>query len=466
MASRQKKKQQLWPLGTKVRKHFDGHGDFDGEVKGFDKDKGLYNIEYTDGDTEQFDEREMKRYVLKIISFAAKPAAAKPSKAKSPKKNAARKNDKADEEDTASDTPEDGTASAAEPDDRNERMMREIEDMHQEMEITGYVRGKTGQKRRKVPRNISKMRTQKRRALEKADRAELALLVNEQEGGGNSDDYDGSSDEDDPRAGWKRRKKLRGSMAAMEVDVLEGSMIFHTATARGKKSDAVEEGDDDDDDDDDADGEGEDTADEDEEMSDVDAGKKNKATRVAAKKPAGRKNKSSDSKATSGKRLKKRRQMYRLRNFQSFKMAQRHGDALAAHAQGNYRLAIHKLKAVAKDAPSAPQVYASLGMVYEDMLKGSKQSYLEKKSSGDPDATALEEPEEKEESGEQDVNEETKEESPDQSSKASPFIPNSFLREQCEIAKKAYGSHHASAVLCKKDFTLWVRSTNCGLGIA
>lgn len=320
-----------------------------------------------------------------------------------------------------------------------------------------------------VPRDISKIRTQKRRALEKADAAELALLADDHEAGSSSDDDDFSSDDDDAGAGRKRRKKLRGSMAALEADVLEGSIIFQPpATARGKKDVDVDEGEDGDDDraeeddDDEDDGKGEEAADEDEDMSDSGTRTKNKSTRVAVKKPAARRKKGADAKATSGKRSKKRRQMYRLRNFQSFKMAQRHGDALAAHAQGNYRLAILKLKAVAQDAPSAPQVYSSLGMVYEDMLKESKQTYLEMKSSGDEAATALEEPEERVDPGEQDASDETR----DESSNASPFIPNPFLREQCDLAKKAYGSHHASAVLCKKDFTLWVRSANCGLGIA
>jgi hypothetical protein len=181
MASRQRSKEQRWPLGTRIRKHFEGHGDFDGEVKGFND--GLYSIEYSDGDKEQFDEREMKRYVVKTPSFVSQFPAAKsanPSKEKSPEKSAgtnevnnedgsadgdedvnskdvATNGDK-DYEDTDEETSKAAAAAVADDDDnnagesgdRNEQMLRDIETMHQELEITGYVRGKTGQKRRKV----------------------------------------------------------------------------------------------------------------------------------------------------------------------------------------------------------------------------------------------------------------------------------------------------------------------------
>ena len=163
MASRQRSREQRWPLGTKIRKHFEAHGDFDGEVKGYND--GLYSIEYIDGDKEQFDEREMKRYVLKTPSFASpKPPPNQPPKEPSPKKKpAASENNKNDEDDADNDrggveSPKDPTAAPA-PDadnndddenERNQRMTQEIEAMHQEMDITGFVRGKTGQKRRKV----------------------------------------------------------------------------------------------------------------------------------------------------------------------------------------------------------------------------------------------------------------------------------------------------------------------------
>jgi hypothetical protein len=291
--------------------------------------------------------------------------------------------------------------------------------------------------------------------LEKADAAELAMLAKDDEGGSTSED---NARNDGDLVGKRRKKRLRGSMAALEDDVLEGSMIFQPAVAQGKKDD---DSDGEDEEEDGADGYGDE--DEDGERDDREeamnkSGGKKPARKVsrAAKKSSPRKKTAAS--ANAAKSTKRRRQMYRLRNFQSFKMAQRHGDALAAHAQGNYRLAIHKLKAVSRDAPSAPQVYASLGMVYEDMLKESKARYLEKKANGDAAATDVLSPEEpdKEAHGGPES----------QTSNVSPFIPNQFLREQCDLAKKAYGSHHISAILCKKDFSLWVRAGNCAIGIA
>jgi hypothetical protein len=61
-------------------------------------------------------------------------------------------------------------------------------------------------------------------------------------------------------------------------------------------------------------------------------------------------------------------QQRRMRNFRSAKMAEQHGDALGAHARGKPALAIRKLQAVAKRAPSAPHIYSSLGMVCQDMM--------------------------------------------------------------------------------------------------
>ena len=175
MASRQRKKEQRWPLGTKIRKFFPDHGDFDGEVKDFQD--GLYSIEYTDGDKEQFDEREMKRYLLKTPSFTStnpppsKAAASSrkqaSAKKKPPPNNETEKDSDGDEDYKESATSNDddespesdaSTPKAAAPaaakkksDERiNQEMMRGIEEMHQEMEVTGFIRGKGGQKRRKV----------------------------------------------------------------------------------------------------------------------------------------------------------------------------------------------------------------------------------------------------------------------------------------------------------------------------
>jgi hypothetical protein len=53
---------QIWAIGTKVQKYFPGYGVFMGKVTRFDD--GLYHIAYSDGDEEDFDEKDMERHVF------------------------------------------------------------------------------------------------------------------------------------------------------------------------------------------------------------------------------------------------------------------------------------------------------------------------------------------------------------------------------------------------------------------
>jgi hypothetical protein len=502
--------QQLFPLGTKINKQIkDGHDDsvivVVGEVKAYQD--GLYSIFYTDGDTEQWDEREMKRYLSSnpsgprvrrrcrrntVATSVATPGVSSRSTSRSKQHPPPQQEQQQKEQQVLVEKQQQQQQQEDDDDDdidaqRRERMMRDIELMHQELEVTGYARSKSGHKKRVVPRHLSKIRTKKRKMLEKKDAAERAVLREEEEEEGNEivDDQpekDGEGDDTKepgqtgggfatirPRT-WKRR--LRGSKAALDDDVLQGSMIFQPPPTGPTKKDLMdEEGDDDKDDDDNnnIDDDDDDDDDDEEDLSvegddDSEDGEDGLATTTAkqvaktgskkgaSKKPSPHKKKKSSSVVSQT--VKKRRRMYRLRNFQSFRMAQRHGDALAAHARGDHKLAIEKLKAVAKDAPSAPQVYSSLGMVYEDMLKESKEKYYERKANGDPAATIIDE------------GSLMNPASADRSSGATPFVPNQLLREQCDLAKKAYGSHHVSAILCKKDFTLWVRAGDSALEIA
>jgi len=145
---------------------------------------------------------------------------------------------------------------------------------------------------------------------------------------------------------------------------------------------------------------------------------------------------------------KKTRIMHRLRDFKSYRMSQRHGDALGAHARGLPKVAIQKLKAVAGDAPAAPQVYSSLGMVYENMLHESQKSEEERLNGIDStqddgiESHTLLDP--------QKLAEEAKADS---------------ILKQIGLAKKAYGGYHVSALLCKKDFTLWLRAADTAMEI-
>jgi hypothetical protein len=395
------------------------------------------------------------------------------------------------------------------------RMRREIDSLHREMEITGYAKTKSGQRRRKVPRDESKRRTQKRKLLEKVDAHELALEADcDDDDEEEEEDFDPKNENDDtfPQVGRRAitggRKRLRGSRAAISDDLVHNSLIFHTK-AKPRRGIVNEggDGDNDDNDDDEAYDEVEDEDDEDdqerirdelEEDGDLEPNLRNKTPLDVGDRENG-----SDEEIQTGEKeyqgdkqgrvegadlrrkkanparppsttikgsSKQRRRMYRLRNFQSFKMAERHGDALAAHARGQPRLAIEKLKAVAKAAPSAPQVYSSLGMVYEDMLKESRKRSTDKvkgyntdeggghqKTQSDPSLSVASE----HKTDDLPIAASTTTTEPGDHS-----IPDPDLGEQLSLAKKAYGSYHIAAILCKKDFTLWVRAADSGSVIA
>ena len=347
-----------------------------------------------------------------------------------------------------------GTKSSTdgENDGKKNRLRREIESLHQEMEVTGYAKGKMGHKQRKVPRDVSKIRTQKRKLLEKIDDNELAILGDEDEPENNN------CDEIDSRK--SKLKRLRGSKVAVEDSVIQGSLVFSTTSiCTSKQDNRVPDNKDllhdettgdieldiDGGEDEDTDAEFCETARSKNDCGEAELSKQLSDTQKQRKAP-----KPSKSNGPSG---KKRRKMYRLRNFQSLKMAEKHGSAIAAHAMGQPRLAIEQLKAVAKAAPSAPQVYSSLGMVYEDMLRESIKRF-NKYPESSRDVLPVESRQET--LGGKASDEGWKE----------VFIPNNALSEQCILATKAYGSHHVAAILCKKDFTLWVRAADSALDIA
>jgi len=130
---------------------------------------------------------------------------------------------------------------------------------------------------------------------------------------------------------------------------------------------------------------------------------------------------------SSSSRTKSR--LFRMKNFASAKLAQIHGDAISALARGLPDLSIQLLKKLARDAPTAPQVYSSLGMVYESMIKVNVDHNIDNRN-GDA---------------------------------ASEHVS---LNEKLDIAKRAYGSFHVAALLCKKDYTLWVKAADMGILIS
>lgn len=345
--------------------------------------------------------------------------------------------------------------------DRKARLRKEFDSLHREMEIAEYATKGHGQYVRKVPRKESIVRTRKRKLLEKDDIADLAIHA-------------------DPSAS----KRMRGSKIAFHKEVIEGSKVFgKTRRKRGADDDdeedsdesfdpdnseqSEESGEDDDGEvrghklkkvgkegDEDLDEEKEEASDEevddeparahdDEEVSDDNEGddeaSETEHEEVMDEKVKTKRPRSKTVRKSNAGSSRNRRKLFKIRNFKSFRMAQRHGDALGAHARGLPKVAVEKLKQVARDAPAAPQVYSALGMVYEDMLQTSLKRSRSTVEGQLDEAT---------------------EQGPDE------LIPDAALSEQVGLAKKAYGSYHVAAILCKKDFTLWVRAADCASEIA
>ena len=319
-------------------------------------------------------------------------------------------------------------------------LREELAMLHEEMEVAQYARTSAGNLRRKVPKAHSKLRTKKRRALE-------------------SKDKDDHAHETDQLTGHQR---LRGSKAAEKESTVEASLIF-VPTQDEECAGNIDV----DDEDEEASGqdissdensvEG-DVGNEVEEDEDENQGAIEEDAVYDDYEPEGGDNVANegvfedDTIQTSSKRShkratvrKKKTKLYRMKNFRSERMAERHGEALGAMVRGQSTVAIEKLKQLAKESPSAPQVYSSLGMVYEDMLRGCQRrtrdewQQLRRNNQG----TEI-----KNESAVDDLTAEA------------------MLSEQIDIAKKAYGAYHVSAILCKRDFSLWIRAADMALEIA
>ena len=243
-------------------------------------------------------------------------------------------------------------------DAKRKALRTQVEALHAEMEIADYgINEHTGRSKRKVSRHRMKERTIKRLTLEKEDLKDLAVHQTE-----------------------NTTKGLRGSKAAFEDEVIKGSLIFggsETNDGNGKQYGELEkqgkgndnDSDDDSDDEDYADIGCEGSDDEEEEgryelyndelhsLPDDDNDSDNDSNNEegdetldgnpnANKKRASRANPNSSpptdpthpQKIEAAKKQfpKKKiaRTMYRLRNFKSHRMAEKHGDALGSHARG------------------------------------------------------------------------------------------------------------------------------------
>lgn len=243
-------------------------------------------------------------------------------------------------------------------------LRRELEMMHREMEIASYATNQKGQSVRATPKSISLERTLKRKTLERDDAKARAIEVSAEErklldksrlrgaraaltlGQGTNEpsemifmgrttfdqyksDSSSSSHTEDASIEEEEEEEDIEVLNAEEVldyndeelldDDLESSQILReeNLTRRPEKKSKFSVCDDD----------------------------AQKQTMCKIKRKKG---------AVSGSKLA--RTMYRLKNFSSQKLAEKHGDALGAHARGQYQQAIAKLSEVASAAPIAPQV--------------------------------------------------------------------------------------------------------------
>lgn len=375
-------------------------------------------------------------------------------------------------------------------DDDDERRLRrrkgEFDALHQEMELVAHGVAKSGQSVRKIPRYQSVQRTQKRKLLEKQDDDHVYTQITAA--------GDGST-----------TNRIRGSMAAAEDRVIQGSLIFgsNISKQQQQQNETLQETEDDDvgltsdDGDDDNKGEGEGFTEEDDEGGessdedgegdvdddDDDDDNDDGGTEQLREIPLDSFAFAKTSKLSKAKLLKaklrkekrpsnarKRKRLQRVKNFRSSKMAEKHGAALGAHVRGKPGLAIRRLKQVAREAPSAPQIYSSLGMVYEDMLHESQRR-----------GTTFEGKEVDQEADTRDtenINGSGKESRKPRVSFSTEIhvsidfqdeqmeVQDAVLRNQLNLAKKAYGSYHVASCLCKRDYSLWLRAADSASEIA
>jgi len=439
------------------------------------------------------------------------------------------------------------TTQKAKDTNNNKGLSKTLDLLSREMAVAEYSKTKNGQYRRVTPKEVSLQKTRKRKALEKED---AAIAPGEYVEDGDNEATTRILEnvtETQTAAGATR---LRGSKVSLEHAVVEGSLpLLAVAAGRAhhnklvvneeedeEDDDDIEEGGEDDKEDDDmeeeeeaedlendmdVDPEGEEVAgDGDEEGNDDGDGEdpkpasketgastsnNNSQKESASKKRGPYKTKKKTTTRRQVNSKKARRRLFRLKNFKSHRMAQRHGDALGAHARGQPVLAISLLKQVAKDAPSAPQVYSSLGMVYHDMFESCWRKVLEeisstmdkddnennekanmdmeiegqRKDAADAAATAGNDSNDKASTAQnlqendsaatkeatENNNTDTAESTKNTDNQQPSIIPPIF-KEALDLAGKAYGSYHISAILCKKDYALWVRAADAACDMA
>ncbi len=348
---------------------------------------------------------------------------------------------------------------------QQQRRKVQFDALHQEMELVEYSVSATGQPRRILPRHLSLERTKKRRLLEKQEQA--------------THNESGHAPSTEANA---HHRKIRGPKAAAEDHVVEASLVFGAKsvwTPDGGDDDGIlkeeevedegDEGPEEADDEDEEDADVDVPIDEVEEASDNELHENEESTLLPVlalheyPSPKGKPRKgggATTTKFTSFKR-KKTTRLKRLKNFTSVRMAQKHGAALGAHIQGKSDVAIRTLKQIAASVPTAPQIYSSLGMVYEDLLQESQA----KGNGPNMDETQTVKAAKKS-LVDQDLSTGQSDHNTDDPDALQATIHDKSLRDQLSLAKKAFGSYHVAAILYKRDYSLWLRAADSAFEIA
>ena len=134
-----------------------------------------------------------------------------------------------------------------------------------------------------------------------------------------------------------------------------------------------------------------------------------------------------------------------------------------------HRTAVQKLRKLAGVAPVAPQVYSSLGLVYENMLgeeegrKGGRRSWrlIDGIDGGGGDGNGVGDDDDDDGGGGDDNN--TKDRTA--SKRAKHSTDSERIKYRLYLANKYYASYHIADVLCKQDYNLWIRAGDAALFI-
>jgi len=129
------------------------------------------------------------------------------------------------------------------------------------------------------------------------------------------------------------------------------------------------------------------------------------------------------------------------KSFKAKYLAERHGKALGAYSVGNRVEAVRQLHDVSTFAPGAPQIYSSLGLMYETTAE-ERAKYFE--TDEDDDKSSFQQ-------------------------KVKEYLEGDLdgsLKAQVALAEKAHSAYHVAACLNRRNFSLWTRAGDVARSIA